>query len=117
MVVIFYALLVPPRITCEFHLIRRRRHVREPGNLVRARDILPGNGIPRLKFESKDSRHVEAERFPRPRQSWRLGGVASFRGKTLRYTLIRSERTDSKLAELQCTTVSHAGEDTGNNYS
>ena len=55
MVVIFYALLVPPRITCEFHLIRRRRHVREPGKLVRARDILPGNGSPRLKFESKDS--------------------------------------------------------------
>ena len=54
----FYALLVPPRITCEFHLIRRRRHVIEPGNLARARDILPGNGSPRLKFESKDSREV-----------------------------------------------------------
>ena len=46
---------MPPRITCEFHLTRRRRHVREPGNLVRARDTLPGNGSPRLKFESKDS--------------------------------------------------------------
>ena len=54
MVVIFARCSVSPRITCELHLIRRRRHVREPGNLVRARDILPGNGSPRLKFESND---------------------------------------------------------------
>ena len=43
-------------------------------------------------------RHVEAERF-----HVRLSpGAASFLGKTLRHTLIRSERTDFKLAELVC---------------
>ena len=47
--------------------------MREPGNLVRACDILPGNGSPRLnlKFESKDSSWTVVD--PVVRRAWDRG--------------------------------------------